>query len=138
MIRVGILSLGVVLALGVSSCATGTVEVPDEEAIAAVTDLWTAAMIAHDVDALMALHSENFSDEDGNTKASFREFIADQIKQGTLTNLMIARDIAVLTVTGDTATYEGIGLSSDLGGLTVNLMFAREAEGWKIISLKAE
>ena len=138
MFRIGKLSLGMALALAMAGCATGTAEVPDEEAIAAIADQWSAAMIAHDVDALMALHSENFSDADGNTKASFREFIEDQIKQGTLTNLMIARDIAVLTITGDTATYDGIGLSSDLGGLTVYLTFAREAEGWKIISLRAE
>ncbi len=136
--RIGILTLGIVAALGLPGCTTGPEAVSDEEAIAAVTDEWTAAMIAHDVDRIMAVYSESFSDADGNTKASFREFIADTIKQGMLNNLVVAREIAVLTIDGDTATYDGIGLNSDIGSLTLKLTFGREADDWKITSLVAE
>lgn len=138
MFRFGIGGLGIVVALGVIGCTTGPEAISDEESITAVTDEWTAAMIAHDVDRLMAVYSEDFSDADGNTKATFREFITDTIDQGMLNNLVVAREIAVLTIDGDTATYDGIGLSSDIGSLTIKLTFGREADDWKIISLLAE
>ena len=138
MSRVGIWTFGAVFALGLAGCTTGPEPVSDEEAIAAVTDEWTAAMVAHDVDRIMALYSEDFSDADGNTKASFRDFIADTIDQGMLNNLVVAREIAVLNIEGDTATYDGIGLSSDIGSVTLKLTFGREADDWKIISLVAE
>lgn len=138
MFRIGIGALGMVLALGLAGCTTGPEAVSDEEAIAAVTDEWTAAMVAHDVDRLMAVYSDAFSDADGNTKASFREFITDTIDQGMLNNLVVARDIAVLNIDGDTATYDGIGLSSDIGSLVIKLTFGREADEWKITSLLAE
>ncbi len=137
MTRITLATMAILLTACLSGCATGAGGVSDEEAIEAVAAQWSAALIAHDLDAVMALYSEDFADNDGNEKEAVRAFLADTIDQGMLENLDIARETAVLEIDGDTATYSGIGLSSDLGSVGVDLTFGREAEGWKITSMFA-
>lgn len=138
MFRLGTVILGAILTLGVVGCAslpTGTQN--DVGAINEIVDRWSKAMAAHDVDALLETYSEDFSDDDGNDKATFGDFIAGAIDQGMLDNVEILLDEIDLTVEGDTATFNGIGLSSDMGGISVDLTFGREADGWMIISMIA-
>jgi len=138
MFRLGTVIIGVILTLGLAGCASlPSREKDDLNAVIVVVDLWSKAIVAHDVDALLALYSEDFSDSDGNDKAAFGEFIAGAIDQGMLDNVEIIDDDTVMTIDGNTATYNGIGLSGDMGGISVDLTLTREAEGWAITSMIA-
>lgn len=137
MLRSGKMFLGVMVAVGIAGCATGPAGISDEEAIAALAGQWSTALIAHDVDAFMALHSENFAGDDGSTKADYRDFIVDAIDQGMFDSLEVYLDEATLTIEDDTATYNDIGLSSELGSISVDLRLAREDGVWAIVSLIA-
>lgn len=134
MLRFGI----VIVALGMAGCATLPGDVQDDmNAVIGVVDQWSTAIIAHDVDALLTLYSEDFSDGDGNNKADFRVFIIDTIGQGILDNLEVITDDAEITLDGDVATYTGIDLSGDMGGISVDLTLGREGDGWAIVSMIA-
>jgi len=133
--RLGLVTLCL---LGSVGCATLPAEVQDDmNAVIGVTDAWTKAITANDVDALMVLYSEDFKDDEGNTKADFREFITDTIGQGILTNVEVSTEYAELVIEDDTAAYNNIDLNSDVGAITVDLTLGREGSGWSVVSMLA-
>lgn len=136
--RFGIIVISVLAALTVTGCASlpGGAQ-NDANDIISVVKKWSVAIAAHDLDALMPLYSENFSDNDGNSKTDLRDFLADTMEQGMLDDLEVDTEDIVLTVDEDTATYTGILLTSAMGSVTVDLTFGREAAGWMIVSMFA-
>jgi ketosteroid isomerase-like protein len=129
--------LGVLCVAVLAGCSSLGGGVDDATAITTAATKWSDALVAHDVDALMALYSEDFSDADGNSKADMRDFLADIIDQGMLDDVEADMEDVVLTIDEDTARYDGIILTSAMGSVTVDLTFGREEDGWKIVSMFA-
>lgn len=129
--------LGLLCIAALAGCSSLGGGVDDATAISTAAAKWSEALVAHDVEALMALYSEDFSDVDGNSKADMRDFLADIIDQGMLDDVEADTDDVVLTIDEDTARYDGIILTSAMGSVTVDLTFGREADGWKIVSMFA-
>ena len=135
MLRNGLMTITLLAMVG---CASLPDDVEDDPtAVTRVATEWTQALAAHDVDALMALHSEDFMDEDGNSKADFREFIASTIEEGMLDNLNVSTEYAEMIIEDDTASYNNIDLNSDVGAITIDLSLAKESAGWLIVSIIA-
>lgn len=118
-----------------SGCAGFGKGPTDQELIAGVLKEWTAALVANDLDKLMATFSENFSGDRGAGKDELREFLKGAIDQGYLEGAEVSMTDAVTTIDGQTATVSPVGLSGSYGALELELKLAKEADGvWRIVA----
>jgi hypothetical protein len=126
-----------IAAVILAGCATAPSGPSTEEQINAKVSQWARTLAAHDVDAFMALHADSFSDSDGNDKAALRLLIENMIDQGAFDDLEVFADDMVMNVDGDTVEVVGIGLTSALGGIIVDLTYKKIDGEWMVVSLTA-
>ncbi|MHC4265891.1 MAG: YybH family protein [Planctomycetota bacterium] len=124
------LTLTLLLCTLICGCQTGPT---DEELINTTMNTWKQAIIAQDVDAFMAVYSEDFSGSDGAGKEQIREFMEGAFDQGWLENIDVNLEIAQLEITDDTAEFSPVELVGDAGGMTLDFTLKKEDENtWRI------
>ena len=129
----------VVTALSVAACATGNGTLSPEEEVAAQVGAWAAAMEAHDLDAVMAMHSEDFEHYEYGTKQSYGEYMGQVIEDGLFDGLVIITDDMDIEVDGTRAAVYPIDMQAAFGGATVELVFEEEADGvWRITTMDVQ
>ncbi len=98
---------------------------------------WIEALVAQDMDAIMAAYSENFKDFEYGDKAGFSRFISEAKSMGYLDDLKTDRSGETIEIEEDTAKVGPISLSGYFGAVTIHLQLAKEADGWKIVGQDA-
>ncbi|MHC4130833.1 MAG: nuclear transport factor 2 family protein [Planctomycetota bacterium] len=125
------LTLILLLCTLICGCQTGPT---DEELINTTMNTWKQAAIAQDVDAFMAVYSEDFAGSNGEDKEQVREVMEDAFDQGYLDNVDINLDIAQLTITDDIAEFSPVDIVADMGEITVDFTLKKEDKNtWRII-----
>ncbi len=127
------LSLFVLAAVLVCGCQILGVGPSDEQLVNTTMAEWKAALIAHDLDKLMATYSENYVSTQGGGKDSVREFIAGAIEQGYLDNTMINLEDAQITIEADKAKVGPVELTSDAGTYVLEYTLQKEDGTWLIV-----
>lgn len=130
-------ALGAAVLFIASGCATlggGS----DEQQVARTVQNWMAATEAQDLDAIMALVSEDFSGQGGADKAAFRQYIGGLIDSGMFDGAEVSDSRAQTTIEGDRAEVRFLDLSSYAGAVVVDLTLQRDPDGrWRIVGLRA-
>ena len=123
----------------VIGCATMSRMTPREEVVAAITD-FQASLKAQDMEKIMDLYSEDFSDPRGATKAMVRSMFERRVSQGTLQDITIeGLDNSEITVTDNSATVTPLIVVTPQGKLSYNCALKKEADGvWRIISAEQQ
>lgn len=125
-----------IFALWVCGCAGMGKGPSDEELVAKVLADWTAAAQAKDLDKIMAVYSEAYSDGENTSKAAAREFMQGAIEQNYLEGLQVDLEQAKTTLENGTATITPVDLSSNAGFMSVTFELKKEADGaWRITKL---
>jgi len=132
--RSDLLKVGVVALVVVCGCAAFGKGPSDEELIGALVEKWKAAVIAQDIDAQMALLSEDFEGSEGD-KAETGEFMLQVKEMGYLEDAQVLLEEAELTIEGNTATVDPIEIETAMGVATVELTLTKEAAGWTITGM---
>jgi beta-fructofuranosidase len=120
----------------------------EAEVLMAMRD-WRAAMLAGDVDALLAAYSGDWGDHHGATKESLKNTYQGMKEKGAGGKFEIDLSEAEVVVDGETATVTPVTLSSSAGSITHTHKLKKEADGvwrlirtdgidWEIIPLDAE
>jgi len=128
---------GVVVMALVCGCASLGQGPSDEELIGRMLDTWKAAAEAQDLDAQMALFSENFEGEQGG-KDELKEFMLEAKDMGYLDDMKVIVDDVELKIDGTTATAYPLMIETAMGGATVGLELTKEAGGWMITGMEME
>ena len=123
----------VVLAAG---CAT-TAKITPEEAVAAKVEAFKAAMIAKNLDGMMAVFSEKFEHYEWQDKAGAKDFMSQAIDMGYLDGIEVNTEDKELKIEGSTATVYPVEISGSFGSVTLELVFTDEAGNWMITGLDA-
>lgn len=126
---VGICALALAVGLG---CATAAKGPSDQEQIQSVLNKWGQSLVAKDVNALMALYSENFQAQ-GRGKADMKEFIEDAIDEGYLEDAKVDTSAVQIAIEGDTATATPITLEGPAGSMSLRLDLSKENGQWLIV-----
>ena len=125
--------LGVVivaLALGCQSAPKGPT---DEELVANLVADWQTALEAKDMEALMALYSENYVGQQGEDKAGVRNFLEQAAAMGYLDNLQIDTSGAETSIEEGTASVGPVAITGPMGGMNFTMKLAKEEDGWLIV-----
>ena len=128
----------VVLTVAFCGCQTLGVGPSDEELISTTMAEWKAAMVAKDLDRLMATFSDNYVSSRGSGKDSMRERMAGAIERGFLDNVEIKIEDAQITLEGDEATFGPVEITSDRGTLAIEYTLKKENGTWLIVSSKRQ
>ncbi len=130
--------LGALVAAG---CAT-TGGASDAEQIDAFLGEWAAAIVAADLDKMMATYSENFTHDgyeyDAADKAALREYTQGSIDMGNFEDVELNVEDADVEIEGKTATVYPIEYSIAEGTITIELFLAKEKAGWLITDMAIE
>lgn len=121
-----------------AGCATGGKGPSDEEQIMAALEVWAAAQVAEDIDAMMVLFSDDFSTNDIADKDGLREFMEQAIDMGYFEGVEVSLADVEIEIDGDTATVYPIEWMSDAAELTMETTVKKEADGWKCVDLVIE
>ncbi len=130
----GVLAVCALTILG--GCATGGGMSPEEQAQQTV-ESFKAALLAQDMDALMAAFSEEFEHYEWGDKEGAADFLGQANDMGYLEDLEVVLDEAETEIEGDTATVYPIDLEGAFGAVTIELVLTKEADGWLITGLDA-
>ena len=131
------LSPVVLAAFLVCGCQTLGVGPSDEELISTTMAEWKAALVAQDIDKLMAAYSENYVSTRGTGKDSIREFMARAFEQSFLDSVEVKIEDAQITIEGDKATYGPVEFVSDRGTFTLEYKLQKEDGAWFIVGSKS-
>ena len=102
----------VVLAVALCGCQTLGVGASDEELISTTMAEWKAAMVAKDLDRLMATFSDNYVSARGSGKDSMRVRLAGAIERGFLDSVEVNIEDAQIAIEGDKATLSPVEFTS--------------------------
>jgi len=124
------LGVGVLTIVMIGGCQLGP---SNEELINATMTDWKAALIAQDLDKLMAVYSENYVSTSGEPKASMREFMAGVFEEGILDDVEVNLEDATTTIEGGKAEVRPIELSTVMLDKTIELTLKKENGDWLIV-----
>ncbi len=130
------LSLAVLAAVLVYGCQTLGVGPSDEQLVNTTMAEWKAAMVAKDLDKLMAAYSENYVSTRGTGKNSVREFMTRAFERGFMDNVEVKIEDAQITIEGDKTVFGPVELISDRGTFTLEYTLQKENGAWLIVGSK--
>jgi len=130
------LTLMAVIALVVSGCATGGGGATPEELIGKTLSDWKTAIEAEDVDAAMALVSDDFVGTQGGGKDGMQTFLQDAKDQGNMADIEVELEETEITVDGDVGEAAPVDLYGSFGGFSLLIEFQQDEGGaWLISSM---
>ena len=112
----------------------------DEELIMGQVKAMKEALFAGDVEGVLAVFSENFSHYEVPDKETLAEHLKMGKEMGYLDELEthdaeISLEDAQVTIEDDSASVYPIDATSDMGCVTLELVFKKEDDGvWRIVS----
>jgi len=127
-----------VFAVALCGCQTLGVGPSDEELVSTKMAEWKAAMVAKDLDKLMATFSENYLSSRGSGKDAMRERMAGAIERGFLDSAEVNIEDAQITIEGDKATLSPVEFTSDRGTMALEYTLQKENGAWLIVSSKRQ
>jgi len=129
----GLLAAAIVAAL-VCGCAMFERGPTDQELIECAVADYCTAVAEGDIDGIMAIYSEDFEGETGETKEDVHAFLSGAIDQGYMDDVEASADDCEITIDGDTATVDPVVFSSDFGDMSIGFTMKKEADGaWRIV-----
>jgi ketosteroid isomerase-like protein len=134
---------GKVFVLGASFCnfdemymLTGTRRPPVEGDRAAITEVinrWAETCAAKDLDAMLALFSEDYHDDILDSKEKVRSYWQLAMENGMTEGMSVGFKPSEITITGDTARTGRVYYQAKPGGFFQILELKKEADGvWRI------
>jgi ketosteroid isomerase-like protein len=137
--RIAVLVLAIAFVAG---CATGAKGPSDADAVKALLGSWNTAMVAKNIDKIMATYAEDFAhdgyDYQGANKAALRKFVEECNQMGYFDGLEIASGNAATAIKGGVATITGIQCTNNQGTVTVGLTAKKSKAGWLITDMTIE
>ncbi len=130
------LSLFVLAAFLVCGCQTLGVGPSDKELISTTMAEWKAAMVAQDIDKLMAAYSENYVSSRGGGKDSIRELMTRAFDEGFMDSVEVKIEDVQITIEDVKATFGPVEFVSDRGTFTLEYKLQKENGAWLIVGSK--
>jgi len=97
---------------------------------------WKAAIVAKDIDKLMATFSENYVSSRGSGKDAMRERMSGAIERGFLDSVEVNIENPQITIEGDKATFGPVEFVADRGTMTLEYSLQKENGAWLIVGSK--
>jgi len=129
------LVVAMVAAVLIGGCRTGP---SDEELIGTTMADWKTALVAEDLDKVMAGYSDDYTSERGDGKEQVRQFMATVFEEGWMDNAKVILEEAETAIEGDKATFGPVKFTSDRGTMAIDYTLKKEDESWRIVSSKRE
>jgi ketosteroid isomerase-like protein len=128
-----LLALGMVAVLVVGCATTGGNK--DQKSIDKTLAVWKAAIEKQDVDGMMPAYSDAFKSDRGEGKPEMKKFLASVKEQGYLDGAKVDMAKTEIKIEKNTATVSPIGLSSNAGAISVQLVMKPDPDKvWRIIA----
>jgi ketosteroid isomerase-like protein len=110
----------------------------DEELINQTLSKWKAAVLAQDIDMLMALHSESFKNFEAPDKESQEAVMQNYFDAGYMDDAKVGLEGAEIAIEGDKANVTGVVLDVTVGESRYPLTFGLQKENgaWLIIDFE--
>jgi len=125
------LAIGVLAAVLICGCQS--VGGPcDEELVNCTMTDWKAALIAQDLDKVMAAYSEDYTSTRGG-KDSVREFMTRVFEEGYLDNAKVNLEKVEITIEEDKAEFGPVEFVADMGTFTLEYTLQKEDKAWLIV-----
>lgn len=121
--------LAAVLVCGCQSVGGGPC---DEELIDCTMADWKTALIAQDLDKVMAAYSEDYTSTRGG-KDSVREFMTRVFEEGYLDNAKVNLEKVEITIEEDKAEFGPVEFISDRGTFRLEYILHKEDKAWLIV-----
>ena len=113
----------------------------DEEQIATLMKSWEETVLAKDLDAMLALHSDDFEhtgfDYEVSGKDELRGFMEDAVDMGYFDGVEIAYEPDAIVIDGATAEVYPIDFVNDEGAVVVTMKLKKVAAAWLIADIEA-
>ena len=131
------LGLGLVAVAMICACASAPKGPTDEELVAQLVTTWQEAVAAKDLDSMMAIHSESFSNSEAADKAAWKAYLEWIMASGYMDGAETDISGAETTIEEDKATVGPMVLSTAAGVFNMELSLAKEEAGWMVVSSEA-
>jgi len=123
----------------VCGCATGPKGPTDQELVTSTITGLKDAVLAKDLEKIMACLAEDFYHPEVGDKAAMKDLAAQGLDMIDMSTAEVDLANMEVKVEGDTATAYPVVASASLGSVTVSLSLKKEKDGvWRITTGEAE
>jgi ketosteroid isomerase-like protein len=131
---INVLVLGALISLvGLGGCATLGGGASDEELVLGALTAWRDALMNDDVEAALAIYSEDFEGMQGGGKDQTADMLHGASDSGDLADIEFIIEEATIIVDGDTAEAEPVVISADFGEFEMVFILAKEEGTWRFV-----
>ena len=92
------------------------------------------AYVEQDLDAIMAVYSEDYIGQEGERKGQVREFLEGMMSQGYLDGTRVDLEDIEIEIEGDTATVSPVRYTGNWGQMDFKTVFKKEGSTWRVIT----
>lgn len=123
------------LLLGGCACPFGGPS--DEDRIAKLLDDWRAAVMAKDIDGVMALYADSYQSAQHSGKEAVRVYLQRMFEHGQLDDAEVDLALAKIEMRDGTAIASGVALRAEFGAAGMVLGLVKDGRVWRIDSMHA-
>jgi hypothetical protein len=117
----------------VVGCASAPAGPTDEELLAQLVTQWEQGLVDKDLDAVMAMYSESFSNAEASDKAAWKSYLDWLLGAGYLDGAEVDASGAETVINEGSATVGPLVLSTAAGVFNIEMNLAKEEGGWMIV-----
>ncbi len=129
--------LGMVVVLGAMALLAGCATVKPADLVQKQVEQFKAMLLVQNVDGLMGLFSDKFEHYEWGNKAGAQDFMKNAKDMGYMDGLEVDITKATKTAEGDKFKVYPVEVSGSFGSTTLELIFAKDGDAWKIVGLDA-
>ena len=132
MLKMSVMALSVVIMMG---CASNSANdgPSDEDQITAIANGISDALKAKDIDAMLSFYSDDFSSDQGGSKAETKEFLEGAKAMGALDGIEIGMDEMKVVVDGDKAECGPVDLEASFGSIALDYELEKRNGKWIVV-----
>ncbi len=126
----GVCALAAFAMVGCASMGGGGMS--DEDAISQLIDNAMAALVAQDIDTMVASYADDFESDQGGGVVETKEFLQGAKEQGFLDGIEVSTEAMEIAVDGEAATAGPIDLEGAFGSLSLEFELEKRAGEWVV------
>jgi hypothetical protein len=133
LLKMSVLALVMVVTAGCASNGGSGGGASDKDVIDGIVNDMMAALMAQDIDAMMAPYSEDFESDQGGDLEATREFLNTAKEGGVLDGMEIDTSAMETTIEGDKASVGPVDIEASFGTMTLEFDLEKRGGKWLVV-----
>lgn len=133
LLKMSVMALAMVVMAGCASTGGSGGGANDTDVINGMVEAMMAALVAQDIETMVAPYSDDFESDQGGDRDATKEFLNAAKEGGLLDGIEVDNSSMELELDGDTASVGPIDIEGSFGAMTLEFDLEKRAGAWVVV-----